>query len=97
MAHGFLYPFENKEKTIEEILSNTKIDGAECEYPLFTEKERMIIKSLCKKYNKFMSAGSDYHAKNKPNVYMATGINNNISVDNSFIEDWINIDGLKIL
>ena len=97
LAHGFLYPFENKEKTIEEILSTTKIDGAECEYPLFTKEERIIIKALCKKYNKFMSAGSDYHAKNKPNVYMATGINNNLSVDNSFIENWVNIDGLKII
>lgn len=36
--------------------------------------------NLCKKYNKFMSGGSDYHAKNKPTTFMGTGINNNIIV-----------------
>ena len=97
LAHGFMYPFKNKEETIEEILCTTNIDGAECEYPLFTKKDREVIKSLCKKHNKFMSAGSDYHAKNKPNIDMATGIDNNLLVDKSFIEDWINIKDLKII
>ena len=52
------------EQTIEEILSTTDIDGLECEYPSFTIEQRQFLKVLCKKYNKFMSGGSDYHALN---------------------------------
>lgn len=97
LAHGFEYMFKDKEKTIEEILSTTKIDGAECEYPSFTVEQRLFLKNLCKKYNKYMSGGSDYHALNKPNISMGTGINNNLNIDKSIIEKWINIINLKIL
>ena len=44
------------------------------------EEETGFMMNLCKKYNKFMSGGSDYHAKNKPTTFMGTGINNNIIV-----------------
>ena len=97
LAHGFEYKFKDTEKTIEEILRTTNIDGAECEYPQFTIEQRQYIKDLCKKYNKFMSGGSDYHALNKPSISMGTGINNNLNIDKKLIEDWINIKGLKIL
>ena len=97
LAHGFEYMFKEKEKTIEEILSTTKIDGLECEYPTFTAKQRQFLRNLCKKYNKYMSGGSDYHALNKPNTSMGTGINNNLNIDKSIIENWINISNLKIL
>ncbi|MCI8276689.1 MAG: PHP domain-containing protein [Clostridia bacterium] len=89
LAHGFIYPFKDRVKTIEEILSKTEIDGMECIYPLFSEEERKIAFDLCKKYNKYMSGGSDYHAKNKPNVEMGTGIDNNISIDLELVKDWI--------
>lgn len=97
LAHGFEYMFKDKEKTIEEILSTTKIDGAECEYPSFTNEQRQYLKMLCKEYNKFMSGGSDYHAMNKPNISMGTGIDNNLHIDKCIIDNWINISGLKIL
>ena len=46
--------------------------------------------NLCQKYQKFMSGGSDYHTKNKPNISMGTGINNNILLQKTFVKDWIN-------
>ena len=97
LAHGFEYTFKDKEKAIEEILSTTKIDGAECEYPQFSVEQRQWLKALCKKYNKYMSGGSDYHALNKPNICMGTGIENNLNINKSMIGDWINIQGLKII
>ena len=45
---------------------------------------------FCKKYNKFMSGGSDYHAKNKPDINLGTGRNNNMKIEKSLIEPWIN-------
>lgn len=90
LAHGYEYPFTNSNKTIEEIISSTKIDGAECIYPTFSEKQREDIINICKKYNKYCSGGSDYHAKNKPKIELGTGINNNIKVEKELINDWIN-------
>lgn len=90
LAHGLIYSFDNNRQTIEEILKTTDIDGLECIYPLFNEEEKEFMMNLCKKYNKFMSGGSDYHAKNKPTTFMGTGINNNIIVQKDFVKDWIN-------
>lgn len=89
LAHGYLYPFENKDNTIEEILRDTDIDGLECEYPLFSSEERKKAKDLAKKYNKYVSGGTDYHANTKPNISLATGIDNNMYISKEFISDWI--------
>lgn len=90
LAHGFIYPFKDKVKTIEEILSTTEIDGIECIYTLFSEEERKIAMDLCKKYNKYMSGGTDYHAKNKPDINLGTGKYNNVCIPKEIIEPWIN-------
>lgn len=90
LAHGYIYPFDDKDKTIEEILSTTNIDGMECVYTEFSEEERKKAMRFCNKYNKFMSGGSDYHAKNKPDINLGTGRNNNMKIEKSLIEPWIN-------
>lgn len=90
LAHGYIYPFENKDEIIEEILSTTDIDGIECEYPLFSSEERAKAKRLADKYNKFKSGGTDYHAKNKPTIALGTGEKNNINISKDFINEWIN-------
>lgn len=88
LAHGFLYPFDNKVEVLEEILKNTQIDGLECVYPLFSEEETKIAFDLCKKCNKYSSGGSDYHAKNKPTIELGTG-ESNIIVTKDIITDWL--------
>ncbi len=90
LAHGFVYPFKDKAKTLEEILTTTDIDGLECIYPLFSEEEREIAINLCKKHNKYMSGGTDYHAQNKPDIMLGTGKYNNVCIQKDFVKDWIN-------
>ena len=89
LAHGLIYPFSNNKFSIEKILETTDIDGLECIYPLFSTTDTEFMINLCKKHNKFMSGGSDYHAKNKPTTLIGTGINNNILVEKNFVKDWI--------
>lgn len=89
LAHAYEYPFKNTCETVEKILSTTDIDGLECIYPTFSEEQRKVIFDLSKKYNKYCSGGSDYHAKNKPNIEMGYGINKNICIKTDFIENWI--------
>lgn len=90
LAHSYVYPFENHKETITEILRNTNIDGAECEYPTFTEKQREEIKKLCEETGKFKSGGSDYHAKNKPDIKLGTGIDGNLNISKELIKEWEN-------
>ena len=35
-----------------------------------------------------MSGGTDYHAKNKPNIDLGSGVNNNIKIEKEFIKAW---------
>lgn len=88
LAHGFVYPFENKVEVLEEILRETDIDGLECIYTLFTEEETKIAFDLCKKYNKYFSGGSDYHAKNKPTVKLGIG-EGNLNISKDIIAEWL--------
>lgn len=88
LAHGYIYPFKNKDEVIEEILSTTQIDGMECIYTSFSEEEKEKAYNLCKKYNKYMSGGTDYHAKNKPRIDLGSGVNNNIKIEKEFINAW---------
>lgn len=97
LAHPYIYSFENIEKEVENILSSTHIDGAECEYPLFSGEQKISMRKLCMKYNKYMSGGSDYHADFKPDTKMGTGINNNLSISKDFINDWINQVNREVL
>lgn len=96
LAHAYIYPFDNVEKEVENILSNTRIDGIECEHSLLSEEQRMKLRELCKKYNKYMSGGSDYHGNIKTSVKMKTGINNNLNISKEFIDDWYNKIRFKI-
>lgn len=95
LAHGFEYPFNNPEKEIENILKTKNIDGLECEHSSFTKEQIIFMKDLCKKYNKYMSGGTDYHAKNKPDVKIGTGINNNMKINIELIQDWIMNNNIK--
>lgn len=97
LAHPLLYPYDNENKIeeIEKMLVNYQFDGLECEYPLFNENERNSLKKLSKKYNKYMSGGTDYHGQNKPNINIGTGIQGNINIPKHFINEWI--DKMKII
>lgn len=88
LAHGYIYPFDDKDTTIEEILKNTDIDGMECIYTEFSDEERKKAIKLCEKYNKYMSGGTDYHAKNKPYIELGKGRNNNVNIPKSVIVSW---------
>jgi len=88
MAHPFLYSFEDKLKTIEEILRNTNIDGLECYYYSFSEEQTKQLVDLCIKYNKYKSGGSDYHREGNLNRQMGIG-RGNLNITYELVKDWI--------
>lgn len=90
LAHPLLYPFDDKFSEIEKIITKYDIDGIECEYPLFSIDERNSLKQLALKYNKIVTGGTDYHAQNKPNIMIGTGIDNNMNINTDYIKGLLN-------
>lgn len=87
LAHGYVYAFKDKYKTIEEILKSTKIDGLESIYPLFSDAEVKHALSITDKYKKFCSCGSDYHGLNKPDIQL--GENKGRVYSRALVNDWV--------
>lgn len=56
--------FEKVEEIIN-LLIPLGLKGLECYYNMYTSEEIEKLLSIAKKYNLFVSAGSDYHGKNK--------------------------------
>lgn len=91
LAHPLIYPYDNENKfeEIEKILVNYDLDGLECEYPLFNVDERNLLKNIALKHNRYITGGTDYHAENKPDIDLGTGIKGNINISKDLINNWI--------
>lgn len=87
IPHIFEYR-ENSRSILEHILNNYKIDGIECFYTTFTEEQSSELIELCKDKKIYMSGGSDYHGKNKPNVDIGVGFGN-LCVEDKIVTEWI--------
>lgn len=65
------------------------IDGFECFYPRFSKEQTEHMQDFCKENNLYMSGGSDYHGKIKPDISLGTGINNNLNIKADVIKKWL--------
>ena len=79
---------ENSKAILNYILDNYKIDGIECYYTTFSEEQHKEILDICKNKNLFISGGSDFHGKPKPDVNIGSGYGN-LNIPTSIIDSWI--------
>lgn len=86
IPHIFEYR-QNAGKILNFILKNYDIDGIECYYTTFSDEQTRKVLEVCKERNLYVSGGSDYHGKAKPNVQMGIGFGN-LNIDNSVIDNW---------
>lgn len=72
------------DKELEEIIIELKcngLEGIEAYHSIHTKEEIEKYLALANKYDLLVSGGSDYHGPLiKPNIELATGVNNNIKV-----------------
>lgn len=88
IPHIYQYE-ENADRILNELIDNYEIDGIECYYPTFSNTQTQYLLDYCKKHNKYISGGTDYHGKMRPDTSMGTGKSNKFITDES-IELWIN-------
>ena len=69
LAHPYIYGYSEKDLENNIIkLKNEGLDGIECYYSKHTKKQVNNLLNICKKYNLKITAGSDYHGDNRPEV-----------------------------
>lgn len=88
LAHPFEYKFENTIKLIDDLIVETPLDGIECFHPSASEEEMKLLVDYARKNNLFISGGSDYHGKLKPDIEIGIG-KGNLNIFREFIEEWI--------
>lgn len=93
LPHIYEYK-DNADIILNFILDNYKIDGIECYYTTFTEKQHSTILNICKENNLFISGGSDFHGKYKPDVEIGAGYGN-LQIPTDILSNWI--DKVKMI
>ena len=88
IPHIFEYK-KNAEPILNYILENFDIDGIECFYTTFSTEQHENLINLCNERNLFISGGSDFHGKIKPDVDIGVGYGN-MQIPDSIVEVWKN-------
>jgi hypothetical protein len=87
LAHPFEYKFENTMKFIEDLTKETELDGIECFHPSADEHNTEVLIDYAIKNNLYISGGSDYHGKLKPDIEVGIG-KGTMHIQNEIIEEW---------
>lgn len=76
IAHPYEYDLD-----IDEFLNDVSghIDGIECFHPSATSEQSKHLVEIANSHNLLITGGSDYHGKNKPDIYM-----NMMKVDDAY-------------
>ncbi len=90
LAHPFEYRFDNTIDFIDELRKEKELNGIECFHPSANENEMLSLIEYAKKNNLYISGGSDYHGKKKPDVEIGTG-KGNLNIPKEIIEEWVNL------
>lgn len=69
LAHPYIYGYSEKdlENNIKKLKDNG-LKGIECYYSSHNKKQTNNLLNICQKYNLKITAGSDYHGDNRPEV-----------------------------
>lgn len=87
LAHPYQYKFNDTEKFIDEIYDEYDLDGVECFYTTFSNRQSEYLLNFAKGKKLLISGGSDYHGNNKKQHELGVG-RGNLNIHKDFINDW---------
>lgn len=76
LAHPYQYAFNDTFSFLEEFTNTYKIDGVEAFHSSFSLDEMKKIYKWANEKELYVSGGSDYHGKTKPEISLKIGCNN---------------------
>lgn len=86
LAHPFEYKFENTIEVMDKLRS--KLDGIECYHPSAEINNRKnILIEYARRNNLYISGGSDYHGKRKPDIEIGIG-KGSLNISKELVEEW---------
>lgn len=89
LAHPFEYKIEDTITLIDNLRKEANLDGIECFHPSAEEKRKSdILVTYARENNLFISGGSDYHGKIKPDIDIGIG-RGNLNISKDIIKQWI--------
>lgn len=89
LAHPFEYEIEDTIKFIDDLLKEAKLDGIECFHPSSEDEGKSaILQEYASKNNLYISGGSDYHGKQKPDIQIAVG-KGSLNISKDILKTWI--------
>ncbi len=89
LAHPFEYKFDDTIKFINDLTQKVELDGIECFHPSSSDdNKKNILIDYARKNNLYISGGSDYHGKLKPDIQIGFG-RGDLSISKDLIEEWL--------
>ena len=88
LAHPFQYKKNDAElrELIEHCMS-FGLKGMECRYSGYTQEQTSYLEALADEYGLIKTGGSDFHGDNKPRIKLGTGINEDLVVPYSWLDE----------
>ena len=87
LAHPYQYKYDNTEEFIEKLYNKNNLDGIECFYTTFNDKQTNYLLNFAKERNLLISGGSDYHGENKINHDLGVG-KGNLNINKNIMSNW---------
>lgn len=88
LAHPLLYSFSRKQlNLLLEELTEEGLMGIEALYSMNRKSDERSVRSLAEKYGLLITGGSDFHGANKPHIALGTGLNKNLYVPTSILDN----------
>lgn len=88
LAHLYGYFADDHEEFLNSIVSLNALDGIECYHSLHSIDKTKYLLNYCNDHNLYVSGGSDYHGKLKPNVKIGESILG-VKIPYEILEPWL--------
>jgi 3',5'-nucleoside bisphosphate phosphatase len=88
LAHLYVYFADDHEEFLNSIVSLNALDGLECYHSLHTMDQTEFLIDYCNRHKLYISGGSDYHGKLKPNVKIGETISG-MKIPYEILKPWL--------
>ena len=88
LAHPFQYKKNDRElRELIELCMDHGLRGMGCRYSGYDEEQVAYLEGLADEYGLIRTGGSDFHGDNKPHIRLGTGIDNELDVPYTWLEE----------